>query len=170
MRSLKILLLMAGLCVLWPPVQSMAGIPRGFPRAPASTSVLQSSMIGTVKDESVVDNCGCSFSYPSRGDTYRPGSIFITSYDVQTAWMNIDGQDVKLRLAHTTPVKSLRLGTRYSSKYVATGIRVAIVFTVTRLCIPYGPNCESTGYNATITLIKGGRMQRIKLQGACGCY
>jgi hypothetical protein len=170
MRSWTILILIAGLYVTWPPLHAVAGFARGFPRAQAGASVLQSSMIGPVKDESFVDNCGCSSGYPSRSETYVPGSIFITSYDVQTSWMNIDGQDVKLKLAHTTPIKSLRLGTRYISEYVAAGVRIAISFTVTRLYIPYGPNCETTGYNATITLMKGGRMQRIMVQGASGCY
>ena len=135
----------------------------------AKSARAHTAMIGKIKDESLVDDCGCSYGFPSRRDQYIPGYVFIVSYDLKTAWMHIDGQDTKLTLANTSTLRSAKIGAKYSSTYVGIGIKVVIVFTVTRVCKPYGPDCESTGYSARVTAKKEGRIQVKRLNGACGC-
>jgi hypothetical protein len=147
-----------------------AGNTRRLQGEPVGTKPPQQSLIGHIKDESVEDNCGCRFGYPSKPDRSFPGYVFLASYDLKTAWMNIDGEDVKLQLAHTTELKRERVGGRFRSTYVAADIKVLIVYTITRICLPVSPYCEMTGYDARVTVIKGARRQSIKLEGACGCY
>jgi hypothetical protein len=170
MKTLTTFGLMAGLLLILSTTRADAGNTRRLQRESVGIKPSQQPLIGPIKDESVEDNCGCRFGYPSVPDRSFAGYVFLTSYDIKTAWMNIDGQDVKLRLAHTTKLKRERVGGRFRSTYVASGIKVLIVYTVTRICLPFSPDCEMTGYDARVTVIKGARKQSIKLEGACGCY
>lgn len=123
-------------------------------------------MIGYIKDENLVDMCGCAYA---RANT-APGLTFLSDGEVKEAWMNIDGQDVKLKLTHFQGSKRrARIGSTYRETFAADGIKVSIVRTVNRLCIPYSPDCETTGYNITITVKKGGRTETVKARGQCGC-
>jgi hypothetical protein len=170
MKKLAMPCLLAGLLfiLLASPVE--AGVTLNLQGERAGTKPPKKSLIGPIKDESHEDTCGCRFGYPSKPNRSFPGYLFLTSYDIETAWMNIDGEDVKLRLAHTTELKRARVGGRFSSIYVASGIKVLIVYTITSLCIPYSPNCEMVGYKARVNVSKGARRQSLRLEGACGCY
>jgi len=170
MKNLTRLCLLAGLLFILSAVPVEAGETQSFQNVKVWTKPRTHSLIGPIKDESVEDTCGCRFGYPSKDNISFPAYVFLTSYDIETAWMNIDGRDVRLRLAHTTELKKVRVGGRFRSRYVASGIKVLIVYTITRMCIPYGPDCEMVGYNARVTVIKGTRRQRVRLEGACGCY
>jgi hypothetical protein len=170
MKTVKTFGLMAGLLLILSASRAHALDTGKRQIEQSGTRPPQQSLIGPIKDESVEDNCGCRFGYPSKPDSGFPAYIFLASYDIKTAWMNIDGQDVKLQLSHTTELKTARVGSRFRSTYVASGIKVLIVYTITRICLPASPNCEMTGYDARVTVIKGARRQSIKLEGACGCY
>jgi len=170
MKRLTTLGLLAGLLLILSASRAYAGNTRSLQGELVRTKPPQQSLIGPIKDESVEDNCGCRFGYPSNPGSSFPVYVFLASYDIKTAWMNIDGQDVKLRLTHTTELKRERVGGRFRSTYVASGIKVLIVYTITNVCLPASPYCEMTGYDARVTVIKGARRQSIKLEGACGCY
>jgi len=136
-------------------------------RVPAVTAF----KIGGIKDESHQGECGCGFGPASKGKEYaEPLTIFAIDSDGVTGWVNIDGEDVSLhrRRAARGP-KVARIGSRYTESFSAPGLNVFIVYIVTHLCIPYGPECETTGYKATITVSKAGQRQRIKAEGVCGC-
>lgn len=125
----------------------------------------ENPLIGYIKDEDIVDMCGCSFAH----ETGSRGYTFTSDVEGKTAWMNIDGKDVKLKLAHSTGSRVHRMGSRYVQTYEAEEVRVLIVMVVNRMCIPYSSECETTGYDVTITVRKGSRRQTVKAKGQCGC-
>lgn len=122
-------------------------------------------VIGHLKNEDVVDMCGCAFEHR----TGTSGYTFAADTGGEAAWMNIDGEDVKLKLTHARGAKVLRIGSRYTQAYEADGVKVRLVMIVNRLCVPYSPECETTGYNVTITVIKDARRAIVKAEGQCGC-
>lgn len=122
-------------------------------------------LIGYIRNEDLVDMCGCAFEHLTR----TRGYTFSSDGEGREAWMNIDGEDVKLKLTGATRAKSERIGSRYTEEYEASGIHVRIVRVVNRLCLPYSPDCETTGYDVTITVSKGGRTETVKAKGQCGC-
>jgi len=126
----------------------------------------QKPLIGYIKNEDLVDMCGCAYEHV----TSNRGYTFSSDGEVKEAWMNIDGQDVKLKRTHFSGSKGRdRIGSRYFETFVADGIKVRIVRTVNRLCIPYSPDCETTGYDVRITVTKGGRTETVHAGGLCGC-
>ena len=132
------------------------------PRAKAN----QKPLIGYIKDENLVDMCGCAYEHATR----TRGYTFSSDGEVKEAWMNIDGVDVKLKRTHFSGSKGRdRIGSRYFETFEAEGIKVSIVRTVNRLCIPYNPDCETTGYDVRITVTKGGRSETVHAGGQCGC-
>lgn len=127
-------------------------------------------IISRIKDDKVLDGCGCYFSYPPEDRWRFPRYVFSSDFHEENAWMNIDGQDIKLKLRQSTrPKGKEKIGSRLTRTYVASGIKVSVLYITTRLCQPGDENCESIDYNATITVTKGGRKQTVKLKGGCGC-
>jgi hypothetical protein len=128
------------------------------------------SMIGNIKDKNAAEGCGCYFSFPSEDRKRFPRYVFTSDLEEKSAWMNIDGQDVRLKLVQSTePRKGPKVGSRLTRTYVAAGIKVRAVYVTTRICQPDDENCESTDYRANFTVKKGGRQQTISLKGGCGC-
>ena len=122
-------------------------------------------MIGYIKNEDLVDMCGCTFEHR----TSARGNTFAADASGDIAWMNIDGEDVKLKLTHSGGSKVHRIGSRYTETYEADVVKAVLVMTVNRLCIPHSPECETTGYNVTITVSKDTRRATVKAKGQCGC-
>ena len=122
-------------------------------------------MIAYIKNEDLVDMCGCTFAHRANS----PGTTFAADASGETAWMNIDGEDVKFKLTHSGGSKVHRIGSRYTDTYEAEGVKALVVRTVNRLCVPYNSECETTGYNVTITVSKDGRRAIVKAKGQCGC-
>ena len=125
----------------------------------------KTSMIGYIKNEDLVDMCGCTFEHR----TSTRGNTFAADASNEIAWMNIDGEDVKLKLTRSRGSKVHRIGSRYTQTYEAEGVKALLVMIVNRLCIPYSPECETTGYNVTITVSKDTRRATVKAKGQCGC-
>src|SRR5262245_17039814 len=141
--------------------QSLAGAKQ----EQSQTNSPRKPMIGYIKNEDLVDMCGCAYEHLTR----TRGYTFSADGESQEAWMNIDGEDVKLNRTHFSGSKFLRIGSRYTDTYEAPGLKVVVVRVVSRLCRPYSPECETTGYNVTITVNKAGRIESVKAKGQCGC-
>ena len=109
--------------------------------------------------------CGCAYEHLTK----TRGYTFSADAEGKVAWMNIDGEDVKLHLTHSGGSKTHKIGSRYGETYEAEGVKVSVVRTVNRLCIPYSPDCETTGYDVVITVTKGNRTESVKAEGQCGC-
>jgi hypothetical protein len=164
MRRLILLMLMTGLAALLSSIPAGAG-PAARHGRQVQPKPPQGPVIGYVKDENLVDMCGCTFEHR----TSRRGETFAGEAGGKNAWMNIDGEDVKLTLTRSAGPKRARIGSRYVETYEAEGVKATLVMTVTSLCIPYGPECETTGYRVTITVRKGGRVRSVRAGGQCGC-
>lgn len=131
----------------------------------------QRSLVARLKNNAVADGCGCYFQYRGvpRNQQYY---VFFSSIedDEKAAWMNIDGQDVKLTLARKTdPKGSVRVGSRSTRRYVADDISVDATYVATKVCGRNDESCESTDYSATLVVKKGAKMQTVKAVGGCGC-
>jgi hypothetical protein len=135
----------------------------------ASTSSVK-NMIGNIKDRNAQDGCGCYFSFPSEERKRFPRFVFASDLDEQSAWMNIDGQDVKLKLVQFSgPQESAKIGSKLARTYAAAGLKVHILYVTTKICQPDDESCESTEYRASFTVRKGARQQTMRLKGSCGC-
>ena len=113
------------------------------------------------------DGCGCSFwtagREPNIDDRSTWKYILIGNYEKQ-AWMNIDGEIVKLRLVKDTTRYRGRKGDPYFQTYRSGNI------TVTVKCIASGFGDTHAVYcDSTITVTKGAQKQTVKAEGSCGC-
>ena len=128
------------------------------------------SLVANLGNKAVGDGCGCYFKFrgtPQNAERY----VFTSSIeDDKTAWMNISGRDVKLKLVKKTGnEKRAQMGSRSTEKYASGDITVTGTYVVTSVCAPNDENCESTGYNVTFVVRKGPKSQVVKASGYCGC-
>ena len=133
------------------------------------TRLPKGSMINNIQDASVMQDCGCYFGLPGEETKKLPKWIFLADLNEESAWMNVDGRDVKLRLTRLTDQGRAGVGNRLTRTYVAAGIKVLVSYVTTRVCRPDDEQCESTDYKATFTVTKGPRKQILRLKGGCGC-
>lgn len=128
-------------------------------------------LVARLKNNAIADGCGCYFQYRGvpRNETYY---LFFSSIedDEKTAWMNIDGKDVKLTLVRKMdPKVRERVGSKSTRRYVTDGISVDATYVATRVCKRDDESCESTDYSGTFVVRKGDQMQIVKAVGGCGC-
>ena len=116
------------------------------------------SMIDSVQRKHIVSDLGCRYflkSDPTRVVYYDDfgGNI----------WMNIDGQDVKVKLIRSlsSPRGQVGKGRRTISSYVAPGVKIGIDTVVTR------SEYEGSEYAGILTVTKGSRQQKLKVVGSC---
>lgn len=125
--------------------------------------------IDTIKKNSLEAECGCGFQLASDKKSANNHFIFVCDID-NNGIMNIEGQDVKLKLTsgknNETDVK---VGQKRSEDYSGEGFTVHIDYTVTRVCPKNDEDCEATDYSAVITVTKGTKKEQIKVLGSCGC-
>ena len=137
-----------------------------------STTTTQGPRVGNIKDNRIADGCGCYFQFPGSKRSSEKYMFFssVEERPEKEAWMNIDGQDVKLKLTSKTDPKGReKVGSRSSRTYTAEGIRLDVTYVATRVCGVNEESCESTDYNATFKLMVRGVQRTIKAVGGCGC-
>ncbi len=129
-------------------------------------------LVANLKNNTVADGCGCYFKFrgtPRNAERY----LFFSSAeedDELSAWMNIEGRDVKLSLARTREVKrGERVGSKSTRRYVAGDTLVDATYIASKVCKRDDEHCESTEYDATIVVKKGTKSQVLKAFGICGC-
>ena len=103
-------------------------------------------LIGFQK-EHLADGCGCTYHFKNEPNWTAYSNVYSDDFG-KNAWMNIDGQDVKLKLVSSVsvPKGEARKGQRTTSRYVAPGINIRIVTVVGK---DYG---EGNDYAGTITV------------------
>ena len=130
-----------------------------------SAQAANKPLIAYIKNEDLVDMCGCAYEHITKDRGYT----FSSDPTGETTWMNIDGLDINLKLTHFGGAKRHRIGSHYWETYEAEGVKVRLVRVVTHLCRPYSSECETTNYDVILTVIKGDRRQTVKARGQCGC-
>jgi hypothetical protein len=84
--------------------------------------------------------------------------------------MNLDGENIELRLLASSKQKSKELvGDRSWETYSAKNLRVRVDYVVTRVCDPKDEGCESVYYKATMTVTRGKQRRVVKGIAICGC-
>ncbi len=151
-----------------------SGPPAGSSAQPARGA---SPRIGGIKRLFLGDlECNCTLYLPARrnadGDEVVP-TVFAEADLKDQAQMNIDGQDVMLRRVRQRSRAGgggpLRVGQRSVEQYEGERVRVRVVSTITEVCPPDEPTCETLSNSAVITVRKGGRVRTVRAQGGCGC-
>ena len=133
----------------------------------------KSKLIGKIQNSKLVEGCGCEFQSASRG-WYRNGPYVLLSDLQDTAWVNINGRDTKLKLVKTIqrPRNEKRVdrkGDKTVEEYEGGGVRATISRTVTRPCPANDESCEYVSMVGSIQVSMGSRKQQIKIVGGCGC-
>lgn len=125
--------------------------------------------LGYVKDESLLDNCGCSL-YRNNSDERKQRRIFVTDM-VQKASINLDGKDLLLRLIdHSIEKKGKsKTGDHSWEIYKAVNLKLRVDSIISKLCDAKDESCEVIRYKATITLTRNGRKEILRTIGICGC-
>lgn len=111
-----------------------------------------SPQIGKIDQKILEEGAGCYFSYPGKDDEI----IFYSGGSGQV--VNIDGQDIKLKL-----VKSRTLGKRTVETFTSGNITV----TLDNLLLKQGEGGST--YKVIMTVQRGSRKTVAKLTGGCGC-
>jgi hypothetical protein len=130
--------------------------------------------IGVIRRRFNEDGCNCTLYLPERrrGPYEVEVRMVFTEADLKgQAQMNIDGQDVMLRLVRQRARAGdpLRVGQRSVEEYEGEGVRVRVVSTITKVCPRDEPTCETLSKSAVITVTKGGRTRTVRASGGCGC-
>jgi hypothetical protein len=137
------------------------------------------SIIGNIKDQDVKafgGAAGCSFSRKVGN-----GIVFLSSIDEKgpaTPLMNLRGKARKLRLVSGVDENKDNLnpqkGDRSIYIYKSGKIIVKLNLVATRVCpadglvTPAGDYCESTDYDAKITVLMGDQRETVNAEGICG--
>ncbi len=146
------------ICVLLMLVLSMLGTTAA---QNASKRVLVGNLNGNF------DGCGCFFKF--RGTRKNSPKVMFAEFGQNNAWMNIDGRDVQLKLVKENRGESERVGSKWTRTIAVRDISVTSTYVATRVCAPNDETCESTDYDATFVVKKGGRSQTVRAFGWCGC-
>ena len=135
-------------------------------RLPERNAGLIRNVSGAVE----VQGCGCYFQFPNEGRNSNR-YLFFEDFSEESPLMNIDGENVRLKLVSSSEPSGgvPKKGERFSRNYVSRGAKVRMDFVTTSVCAPNDEACESTGYDVTVTVWKGGLKQTVKAVGGCGC-
>jgi hypothetical protein len=125
--------------------------------------------VGVIKDSRLFHEAGCSMQLPADWKLQNEAYIFISDFE-NRAFVNVDGQDITLRLdeKRDEPLSQPRKGLREKHFYRGEGIEVVADFVVTRVCPPDCESCEVTHYDGKITISRGDAKRTIAVQGICG--
>jgi hypothetical protein len=127
--------------------------------------------IGYLGDRSIPDGCNCTFTSLSQMHRKSPRYMFASDIedDEKTAWINIDGKDIELKLLSRLDPRREKVGSRSGRTYTATGIKLVATYIVTWVCPPKDEACEVTRYDGVFLITKNGPTRSLKLKGECGC-
>ena len=164
MQKLILILALSFICCPYAASQDSNSLP---PKGGVATKQ-KVPTIGAIK-KSLVDGCACSLQLPSDYQKRKQEFVFLSDF-ADIVQMNIDGEDIRLRLVKETKVKGKpKIGSRHSETYRSGHTTVRIDWLVTEVCDPKDEGCEVTWYSTDITVNRSGQIQRVKALGMCGC-
>jgi hypothetical protein len=137
----------------------------------SAQSASKRSLVANLKNNTVAEGCGCYFRFRGTPQNAQHYLFFSSIADYEkTAWMNIEGRDLKLSLTRKTdPQGRARIGGRSTRRYITDDISVGATYIATRVCKRDDESCESTDYSVALVVRKGTRVQVLKAVGVCGC-
>jgi hypothetical protein len=158
-------------------ILGLVGLGYGLGLEPAIAKPLP--IIGNIKDQDIKafeGGAGCTFSRK-----VGTGIVFLSSVDEKgpaAPLMNIRGKARKLRLvsgvnenkSNPNPQK----GDRSTYIYKSGKVTVKLNLVATRVCpanglaTPAGDYCETTDYDAKITVLMGDQRETVTAEGICG--
>lgn len=128
--------------------------------------------IDSIKNRNLPDDCGCALwslkDFNLKNIRARKNASFWSVID-DYAVMNLDGKEIKLKFVEASPRETSKVGARSWEKFQSDNYEARIDFVATKVCNPRDESCETTSYNATITVKRGGQASTLKTKGHCGC-
>jgi hypothetical protein len=120
-----------------------------------------------MKHRSSFDDPGCSLQSPADWKRNRHYLFVSNAYD-DSALINIDGKDVRLKLvSYHEPKGPSKKGSRSIWKYAGAGTTVQIDLILTHPCNP-NDECNIEYFDATLTVTGQGRKTVVQAKGLCG--
>jgi hypothetical protein len=137
-------------------------------------------LIGNLKDPSIVEGCGCAFQTLAESNKPSTNKYLFWSESTDKAIVNLAGKDTELKLiSHKNHAQNRRprKGDRVQYIYGNDKFRLELNLITITVCAPNDEDCESTGYNGAMVLIKTTTAadkqeeyrEVVKISGACGC-
>ncbi|MEP6708348.1 MAG: hypothetical protein ABJC05_12555 [Pyrinomonadaceae bacterium] len=169
MKNTIFLIIAIGMCVI---VSFIAVSPLSGATQEKNAAVNTDNFkIGFIKDRSLPEGCSCTFSTPSQRRRTDPQYLFVSDIEDEekTAWLNIDGRDVELKLLSSRNPRTERVGSRSTRIYAGAGLKVVATYITTWLCPPKDEACEVTRYDGVFKVTKAGTTRTLRLKGDCGC-
>ena len=126
--------------------------------------------IGTLVDDLEPPNGRCSLQLPHDFANKEGRYIFVGDFDGH-AKVNIDGQDIHLHFVKSKGSdlrQPGRLGQRSTYDYAADGLAVEVDYVVTAECRAQQRNCNTTRYDAILTIRRGKEHGTVAAKGVCG--
>ena len=135
-------------------------------QSPITPSPRPKFKIGYVIDGNIGVGCSLSLNIADRRERRY---VFVQGMD-EPAYINLDGENLKLELVDYSDVKNVpeKVGDRSWEIYVAGDVKVRIDRTVTWVCDPKDESCETTYYKAVMTITRKTQRAIIKTVGLCG--
>src|SRR5262249_28489084 len=118
--------------------------------AESTVPVPDKSLIGTIRNPDFVAGCGCFYQLPKEAKLNSTKYVFKSEIELQPAYMNIAGRDIKLNRVSSNQPRNPKKGDRFQSSYSAQNLKVRIDHLVTRVCDPKDESCEAADIEATI--------------------
>jgi hypothetical protein len=127
-------------------------------------------LIRNIRGRVEAQGCGCHFQFLNE-DRNSNHYLFFEDFSEESPLMNINGGNVRLKLVGSSEPSGgvKKKGERFSRSYMSGNVKVRIDFVTTSVCAANDESCESTGYDVTVMVMKGGREQTVKAVGGCGC-
>ena len=170
MKIILFLTMAIGTCaiVLLVPVNTARGGPQ---EKIASATPTHGFKIGFIKDQSLSDGCSCTFGAPTEMRRKSPRYLFVSDVEDEekTAWLNVDGKDVELKLLKWRNPPTERVGSRSTRTYAAGPLKLTATYVATWVCPPRDEACEVTRYDGVFKITNGRVARTLKLKGECGC-
>ena len=123
--------------------------------------------IGVINNTHAFDGAGCYVQFLDDYKRHNSQYIFVSDYG-RKALVNLSGRDVSLVWVGGTEAKVERAGDHSSFRFSGDGVRVAVDYTVVRICAPDDEKCEATAYDAILTVSKGGSRAKVFVKAICG--
>jgi len=128
--------------------------------------------VGYVTDAHIYMGCGCAYYFSDKDKEEREKIIFKSNFE-DTAWMHLNGKDVKLkRIEESESEGSIKKGRRSYEIYQYGDMTIKFDYLLTWTCESDAPNddsCEIWYYDINITFTQKGQHKTVKAKGECGC-
>jgi hypothetical protein len=127
--------------------------------------------VEVLRPAEVKSECGCSFQFASTKSKHSDTTFL--QWDVEdNGTIRIDGKLIRLKASHVrSEMKGsiASIGDKDTFRLRGGHIDVVVDCTAVQVCAAQDDSCESTEYEAKVTVKSPGGTSTLNATGACGC-